>query len=150
MPKGNKNLHKHAKPYQFKSGQSGNLSGRPVGVKSIARILREQLQEPASCSPWTREMAVELDLDPKKSTVASVLSLTLCKRALAGDGTYANMLFQQLDKLSGQSITKAQLARIANAIVQVITNEVPDPQIRSNIGERIAALVGSFNDEEEE
>jgi len=136
---------KDIRPWQWKKGKPPK--GK-AGVRSMARVYREMLNEPASCVPAVAERAKELNLDPDTTTIAGVLSASQLADAVEGKHFAAKDIADRVDNYLHRGLTRAQLAVIAERIVEIISQEVRDPQIRSNIGERILALVKELDNVE--
>ena len=86
------------KPYRWKPGQSGNPKGRPKGITSLAKLLRDQLNERASLVPAIRIKAEALGLDSMRTTVGAVLMLSLINDATnEGNATIAKEIIQRID-----------------------------------------------------
>ena len=88
----------NTRAYRWKPGQSGNPKGRPVGNVSLAKTMRDQLNERASLVPAIRAKAERLGLDPMRTTIGAVLVLSMIyDAALEGNATVAKEIMQRID-----------------------------------------------------
>lgn len=135
------------KPWTWKKGK--RPKGAPHALKSMARTYRLMLDEPASRVPEIGQVACDLGLNPNATTIAAVLSLAQVRNATTGNHHAAKEIADRVDNFLTRGLTRAQLATLAEAIVEIITQEVKDPQVRSNIGERIMALAEQINNHDD-
>lgn len=135
----------HIKPYAWKKGQSGNPRGRPPGNKAMAKLLRDQLDEPAALVPAVAEKAKKLGLNPSKSTIGSVLGLSMINEAVEKGGSIGLGITDKVDGYGKSGLNKYQVLLLAQQIADVINQEVPDPRVRASIADRIGDLVGKLD-----
>lgn len=137
----------HGKPWTWKAGRTPK--GAPHALKSMARTYRMMLDEPAARVPEIAEVAVELGLNPATTTMAAVLSLAQMRNAIvSGNHQAAKEVADRVDNFLTRGLTRSQLATLAEMIIEIITQEVKDPQVRSNIGERIMTLAEQIGSDE--
>ena len=85
------------KPYHFKKGQSGNPKGRPVGSRGLSKTMSKLVEELCTTVPQIESIAIELGLDPRKTTIGGVLAFKLIFDALHGDGPIAKEVLNRID-----------------------------------------------------
>ena len=82
------------KDRQFHRGQSGNLNGRPKGVRNFKTDLREELSEPISIREGDRDISISKQRALIKRLVASAIDgdarsiatlMSFCARAFGDD-----------------------------------------------------------------
>lgn len=127
--------------YRWKKGKSGCPAGRPRGVTSLSKILRDQLDDPASSNQQTTKRALQMGLDPEHTTIAAVLTQATIQEALEGKGSLIKEIFSRIDDYLGRGLTKTQVVSLAEAIGDIINDEIRDPVTRSRIAERIALVI---------
>jgi hypothetical protein len=131
------------RPYRWTKGQSGNPSGRPPGIKSLTKLYRQQLDEPAHLVPAIADRAKLLGLNPSRTTIGAVLSLSQIHEAILGKANAAKDIADRVDAAANKTLNRIQIVSLAEAIADIINQEVRDPQVRAVIAERIAGLVGT-------
>jgi len=94
------------KPYRWKPGVSANPAGRPPQLKTLAVILRNVLEEPASCIPSAAAIAAQHGLDAAHSSVGSVLAAAMVVQALNGD---VDIIREILNRVDGKVVESVQL-----------------------------------------
>src|SRR3990167_1093186 len=77
----------------WKSGESGNLNGRPIGAKSITTLIGEALEEVVKLKDGTESVA-------KRLLVKRILDKAIDK----GDVRMIQMIWEQLDGRPNQKI----------------------------------------------
>lgn len=133
---------KKGKPYQWKGRKPPK--GAPDTIKSMARTYRLMLDESAARVPDISDVAMEMGLNPNQTSIAAVLVLAQLTNAATGNHHAAKDVADRVDNFLNRGMTRTQLAALAEAIVEIISQEVRDPQVRSNIGERIMALAADI------
>lgn len=146
MPgKRRKKIPESIRPYQWVKGRSGNPAGRPPGIKSLAKMYKDQLNEPASRVPAIAARAIDLGLDPDKTSMGAVLSLAQIYEAILGRHNAAKDVADRVDNYLNRGLSRHQIVSLAEAITDIINQEVHDPQVKAVIAERIAGLAGTIN-----
>lgn len=84
------------KPYVYTKGNGG---GRPRGIKGVSQVLREAGRDSCALLPATREMCLEIGLDPVKTPIGALLGFRMILEALGGD---PNMMRMYLDRTEGK------------------------------------------------
>ena len=143
--RGNPNIAEAGKPYRFKKGHKP-IGRKPKGAKSLAKVLRDQMEEPAANVSLIEAKAELLDLDPKRTTIGATLALSIIMDAMNGKGQHASIIMDKVDSYLNQGLTKFQVVMLAERIVEVINQEVKDPQTKAVIAEKIMALIGNVED----
>lgn len=106
---------------------------------SLAKLLKDIIDEPACMVPEVEEKAIKLGFDPGLTTIGTVLMSALAVEAMEGKGMLYKQIFDNTE--SKHQMTPHQVADLGRQIVDIIKQEVSDPQERANISERIAKLV---------
>jgi hypothetical protein len=117
----------HLAQYQFKPGQSGNLSGRPKGT-TAKEMLRRQINR----------VVVDLQGNPSKDGIVrgDLLSNTVVSRAISGDMRAAAIVYQyDADRPTGVGQgevvpgTNVQVNVNAQANAQVVADKPKGPDL---------------------
>jgi len=108
-------------------------------------MYKDQLNEPASRVPAIAARAYDLGLDPDQTTMGAVLSLAQIYEAILGRHNAAKDVADRVDNFLNRGLTRFQITSLAEAIVDIINQEVHDPQVKAVIAERIANLAGTVN-----
>jgi hypothetical protein len=89
---GKKPKEEYLKLGRWKPGQSGNPHGRPKGTVSLTKTLRDLLEKEINLNvhPITGELNVKL-------TVREIMILAMMKKALKGDMTAIQTVFERVD-----------------------------------------------------
>jgi len=82
-------------PYQFRKG--GRKGGAIKGSKSMTRVLRQLVDEPACVIPVISEIAEEMGMHPVHSTIGSVLCARLILEMMEGNGTAIREIMDRID-----------------------------------------------------
>ena len=139
---------KGSQPWTWKKSRTGTPKGAPSALKSMARTYQTMLNEPASRVPDIAAVAEDLGLRPRSTTIAAVLSLSHMREAAVGNHHAAKDVADRVDRYLQRGMSRAQLMALAEAIVEIISQEVTDPQTRSNVGERILTLASEFGSDD--
>ena len=87
----------HLKAYQWKPGVAPNPAGKPKGAKSLAKIMRDQMDEAASSCPAIAQVAEALGLNPWETTIGGVLALKCIWEGISGQSAYAKEVLNRLE-----------------------------------------------------
>lgn len=117
------------KPYRFKKGQVNNPAGRPKGVP-LSSIMKTMLEEPAECIPAIAEIATELGLDPKTTTIGSTMA--------------AKHLYDSMDAMNAREIT---LDRTEGKVAEHINANIRSGAMDDKSDEELLALLKSSGKE---
>lgn len=120
-------------------------AGRKPGAKSMARMYQEVINEPSDILPATRDLAFDLDIDPKDITVGELIVKKWIIMAAQGNSTAIKDIGDRIDRQSEMGMSKAQVTILSNNIVDIINRNVMDPEVKARIAEDIGYLVGSVD-----
>jgi len=100
--------------HKFKPGKSGNPSGRPVGSKSVASILKQLLEcDVTSFNPITE--------DEEEMSVAMAVAFRLVRNAIKDGDLRA--IIEIMDRTDGKTTQKVELDGNLNANKPHMTSE---------------------------
>lgn len=128
-----------SKPYHWKKGQSGNPKGGPKKETTLAKILRDQLQELAVNVPEINARALALNLDPKRTTIGSVLTQSIIGKAVEGNASATKDI---MDRVDAQTLGLKEIMILTGQIIEIINQEVTDPIQRNRISKRLNEMIG--------
>lgn len=118
-----------SKPNQFRPGESGNLSGRPKGIKNLSTLLKEMLEE---------EIDWEDPLNGKrvKYKFKQHINARLLRKAIDGDAQAINTIFDRTEGKPKNSDTPEHEGSSSGVLVvpssQGITSEEWERQYQIN------------------
>ncbi len=136
----NPNLAKLGEPYRWKTGQSGNPSGRPKNHKSVAGLFRKQFDIPANDFKPARERAEAMGVDPKELTVGDVFALSIMADGLGGREGMSKEIINRLDGKNPDVILTGQLDE-----TKIDLGAVTDDQLRKMLRKEVSPRSGNGN-----
>lgn len=128
-----------SKPYHWIKGQSGNPKGRPKKDRTLASILRDQLKEMAINVPEIEAKARFLNLDPKTTSIGSVLTQSIVCKAIEGNAGATKDIMDRVDR---QNIGLKEIMILTGQMIEIINQEVTDPIQRNRISKRLNEMIG--------
>lgn len=94
---GNPRIVEDGKPYRFKLGDKPNPRGPLPKMKTLAKLLRDQLEEPAYMIPVVEKRCEKLGMDPKTTTVGAVMVLCNIVDGMYGNANIVKEIWQRVD-----------------------------------------------------
>jgi hypothetical protein len=108
------------KPWQ--AGQSGNPSGRKVGSKNVATIVRELLEQEVDTALLTNSSLAALTNDKPKS-YAEAIALTLFIKALEGNVQAARLVFETISSKYASETTENGFFQADKLLVEIVKSD---------------------------